>query len=193
MKTAISRLMSVEFRAEMTTTDRLQGHAGVFNRIAPVENNMYEEIGPTAFDEVLRRGDDTRFLLNHQPSNLLGRTASGTLRLRTDATGLEVDGDLPDTTLGRDVRVLVARRDLTGFSFGYAPDEQSDTYRLAPDGRQIVTRNNMVRLVDVSLATYPAYSDADDAVLRAIDFTKIVCTDQRSQRIRARSRAMKGE
>jgi HK97 family phage prohead protease len=192
MKSTISRLLSVEFRAELSTPDRLRGHAGVFNRMALVENNMYEEIGPTAFDEVLRRGDDTRFLLNHNPNNLLGRTASGTLRLRTDTTGLEVDNDLPDTTLGRDVRVLVARRDLTGFSFGYAPDEQSDTFRVAPDGRQVVTRNNMVRLVDVSLATYPAYAEADDAVLRSIDFTRIVQIDQRSQLIRARSRAQKG-
>lgn len=171
MNDAIRRVMTTEFRMEMTTENRLGGHASVFNRLAPIPGG-YEEIAPHAFNEVMRRNDDVRFLLNHNPDNLLGRTSSGTLRLDIDETGLVVDDDLPETTLGHDVRILVRRRDLTGFSFGYAPDKQSDTFRMAPDGKQIVTRNNIIRMVDASLATYPAYEEANDAVLRSIDFSK---------------------
>ena len=171
MNDAIRRIFTAEFRMEMATENRVSGHASVFGRLAPIGNG-YEEIGNHAFDEVLKRGEDVRFLLNHNPDNLLGRTASGTLRLGLDQSGLTVDDDLPETTLGHDVRVLIRRRDLTGFSFGYAPDTASDTYRRAPDGKQITTRNNLVRLVDASLVTFPAYEDANDAVLRAVDFTQ---------------------
>ena len=175
---------------EMATENRIQGHASVFNRLAPIDRG-YEEIGPHAFDEVLRRNEDVRFLLNHNPDNILGRTRSGTLRLSTDAAGLVVDNDLPETTLGHDVRVLIKRGDLTGFSFGFAPDTQSDTHRLAPDGKQITTRNNIVRMLDASLATYPAYGETDDAILRSIDFSKTLrASDRRSQLIRARSRLL---
>lgn len=197
MNTAISHMLAVEFRAEMVTENRMTGHASVFNRLARITEpglNGYEEIAPHAFDEVLKRGEDTRFLLNHNPDNLLGRTASGTLRLRTDDTGLELDDDLPNTTLGNDVRILVKRRDLTGFSFGYAPDVQSDTFRVAPDGRQITTRNNFIRLVDVSLATYPAYGETNDAVLRTVDFTKVPRSlPNRDRLIRARAARILGK
>ena len=188
MNDAIRRIFTTEFRAEMTTEVELRGHASVFNRLAPIGRG-YEEIAPHAFDEILQRNEDVRFLLNHNPDNLLGRTRSGTLRLGTDEAGLVVSDDLPETTLGNDVRILVRRGDLTGFSFGYAPDIQSDTHRLAPDGRQITTRNNIVRMVDASLATYPAFDEADDAELRSIDFSKITTTgDRRSQLVRVRSR-----
>lgn len=188
MNDAIRRIFTTEFRAEVTTEGNLlRGHASVFNRLAPIGRG-YEEIGPNAFDEVLKRNEDVRFLLNHNPDNLLGRTRSGTLRLGTDGAGLALESDLPETTLGNDVRILVRRGDLTGFSFGYAPDLKSDTFRMAPDGKRITTRNNIVRMVDASLATYPAYDDADDAELRCIDFTNTVTADRRSQLIRARSR-----
>lgn len=188
MNAVLRRILTTEFRMEMTTEDTVTGHASVFNRLAPIGGG-YEEIGPTAFDEVLRRGEDVRFLLNHNPDNLLGRTRSGTLRLRTDENGLAVDDDLPETTLGHDVRILVKRGDLTGFSFGFQPDPQSDTFRIAPDGRQITTRNNLARMVDASLATYPAYGETDDAMLRMIDFSTTASVgNRRSQLIRARSR-----
>lgn len=165
------RMHTAEFRMEAVENGRIRGHASIFNRLAPIGSG-YEEIAPTFFDEAIKRGEDVRFLLNHNPDNLLGRTSSGTLRLNTDNAGLALEDDLPETSLGNDVRILVRRRDLTGFSFGYKPDLQSDTFRMAPDGRQIVTRNVAQRVMDVSLATFPAYEDADDAELRAIDFSK---------------------
>ena len=190
MNDAIRRIFTAEFRAEITSSNTLEGHASVFNRLAPVGRG-YEEIAPHAFTEVLRRNEDVRFLLNHNPDNLLGRTRSGTLKLQTDEQGLTLANDLPKTTLGNDIRILVHRGDLTGFSFGYAPDTKSDTHRMAPDGKQITTRNNIERMVDVSLATYPAFEEADDAQLRAIDFSNIrISGTRRDQMIRVRSRIL---
>lgn len=189
MAKAIQRIYTAEFRTEMTSESRLRGHAAVFHRLAPIGQG-YEQIGEHAFDEVLKRDADVRLLLNHNPDNLLGRTSSGTLALNVDKGGLIFDGDLPDTTLGNDVKVLIKRNDLTGFSFGFIPDLQSDTFGKAPDGKRIITRNNVINLLDVSLATYPAYKDTDGtAVLRAMDFTAIK-TDRKSQLIRMRFRAL---
>lgn len=156
-----------DFRMEVND-NRVVGHACVFNLLAQIDNG-YEEIAPTAFDGVLKeRKEDVRLLLNHNPDNLLGRTQSGTLRLGLDTVGLTVDCDLPDTQLGRDVRILIQRGDLTGFSFGFMPDAASDTFRYAPDKRLITTRNHLRRLTDVSLVTYPAF-DANDATLRFLN------------------------
>lgn len=188
MNTALRRILTTEFRMEMATENLVTGHASVFNSLAQVGRG-YEEIAPSAFRSALKSGDDVPFLMNHNADNLLGRTTSGTLRLSTDAAGLAIEDDLPETTLGHDVRILVRRGDLTGFSFGFIPDPASDTFRTAPDGRQIVTRNNVHRILDVSIVTYPAYKDANDAVLRAIDFSQVPRVgDRRSQLIRARSR-----
>lgn len=182
----LRRLFALEFRTAIQGEARMSGHASIFNRAAKV-GSYYERIAPTAFDKALSRPDDVRFLLNHNPDNLLGRTASGTLRLTRDDAGLMIDGDLPDTTLGHDVRELVKRGDLSGMSFGYMPNRDADTYDVAPDGLQVITRND-VDLYDVSLATFPAYAEADDVVLRAVDFANMPKVRSNHERlIRARA------
>lgn len=151
----------VELRAEITG-DRLAGHAAVFDGHAQVSGG-WEAIGRGAFDQALKRGDDVRALVNHNPMALLGRSGAGTLRLATDTTGLQFEVDLPRTTYADDLRELVARGDLTGGSFGFLPGVQQ--LGTAPDGRQLRTHTQVARLLDVSAVTYPAY-DGTDVVLR---------------------------
>lgn len=166
----------------------MSGHASVFRSLAQIGNH-WEQLDETAFDGALERPDDVRFLLNHNPDNLLGRTTSGTLELAKDSTGLHIRSELPDTTLGRDVKELVRRGDLTGMSFGMRPTEHQITR--APDGLMLRTITNL-ELYDVSLATYPAYKDANDVVLRMVDFRGMSSAPlRRSQLIRARSRSLK--
>ena len=50
----------------------------------------------------------------HDPSRLLARTKSGTLRLEEDSKGLRFELDLPDTTEGRDLLALAERGDIGG-------------------------------------------------------------------------------
>jgi HK97 family phage prohead protease len=178
----IQRMMALDYQPTIAE-NRMSGHASVFDRLAPI-GAKYERIAPHAFDNALKRGDDVRFLLNHNADNLLGRTASGTLQLRTDDTGLHIESDLPDTTLGRDVRELIKRGDLTGMSFGFAPNKSTDSFDLAPDGKQVRTVNDL-KLFDVSLATFPAYKEANDIVLRCIDFTHSLSNRERLIRARA--------
>lgn len=175
-----------EFRATVTE-QRMSGHASMFGAVARIGPH-WERISERAFDRPLKEQADVRLLLNHDPSKLLARTSSGTLQLRADGRGLAVDADIADTTTGRDVRTLIERGDLTGMSFAFVPNRDADTWSVAPDGRQMRTINDL-DLLDVSLATFPAYKDASDVVLRAIDFSTITPVNGRGQLIRARASA----
>ena len=143
-----------ELRSADVAGNTLAGHAAVFGQLAQIRGG-WEAIAPQAFDEVLARGDDVVALRDHDPSQLLGRTRSGTLRLATDDEGLVFEVDLPDTAYARDVRALVARGDLAGASFGVLPGR--DELGSAPDGRQLRTHTSVKRLLDVSVVAMPAY------------------------------------
>ena len=177
----MDRLFAEEFRAAVTE-QRMSGHAALFGAVARIGSG-WETIDRRAFDNPLKAGADVRLLFNHEPSQLLGRTKSGTLELRADGRGLAMSADLPDTPLGHTVRTLIQRGDLDGASFGFKVTK--DSYSVAPDGRQLRTIED-VELYDVSLATFPAYQDSADVVLRTIDFSTIPRQSGREQLIRAR-------
>lgn len=118
-----------------------------------------ERVAPGAFSRALNEQDDTRAMFNHDPNMLLGRTASGTLRMAEDGRGLSYSVDLPDTTLGRDVAQLVDRGDVNGSSFGFVVEQESWRETEEPDGKRTAVRTiESVRLLDVGPVTYPAYA-----------------------------------
>jgi HK97 family phage prohead protease len=154
-----------ELRAASVDGGTLAGHAAVFGQVAQIRGG-WEAIGPKAFDAVLARRDDVVALRDHDPALLLGRTASGTLRLAADDDGLAFEVDLPDTAYARDVAELVRRGDLAGASFGFLPG--TDEYGPGPDGRQLRTHTSVKRLLDVSVVAMPAY-DGTSVTLRAYE------------------------
>lgn len=171
------------------TGRRATGYASIFGApsrmFRDVKGRPYRErIAPGAFARSLERGNDVVLLFNHQRSALLGRTASGTVRLWTDAMGLGFWADLPETTLGRDLAVLMRRGDLREMSF--AGTIRADEWRKGEDGtpERIVTEWD---LDDVSLVTRAAYP-ATFADLRA-DLDALAERDIRSRRL---SLTMKG-
>lgn len=172
-----------ELRAAVVKGDTLAGYAAVFDQATQIRGG-WESIAPGAFDDVLARGDDVVALRDHDPTLLLGRTSSGTLRLRTDDQGLGFEVDLPDTAYAHDVRQLVARGDLAGASFGFLPG--GDSLSTAGDGRQLRTHTAVKRLLDVSVVALPAY-EGTSVSLRSLLLDP--APDRRSQLIRARHRA----
>src|SRR6185369_858880 len=50
-----------------------------------------ERVDPRACDRAIRERHDARGLFNHDPSNLLGRVGSGTMRLSVDSIGLKYE------------------------------------------------------------------------------------------------------
>jgi HK97 family phage prohead protease len=135
------------------TGKKLGGYAAVYNQRSDI-GPYFEMLAPTAFRSVLASPDlDVRGLFNHDPSLLLARTPR-TLRLSSDSHGLEFELDLPDTTVGNDVRAMVDAGLITGCSFGFIADQQDWS---SHEGRDVRTHTSVGRLLDVSVVTYPAY------------------------------------
>lgn len=87
-----------------------------------VETSMGEFrecIAPGAFARSLSDGRDVLALADHDAGKVLARTRSGTLTLRETERGLEYTIQLPETSVGNDLRALAARGDLGGVSFGF--------------------------------------------------------------------------
>ncbi|AWV24698.1 MULTISPECIES: HK97 family phage prohead protease [Roseomonas] len=140
---------AVELRA--AAGRRLEGRVASFGVAARIGGEFLETIAAGAFAATLADGHDILALMDHDPSRLLARTSSGTLRLTEDAQGLAFSLDVPDTSLGRDVLALAERRDLGGMSFGFRPLAEAWPSR---DQREL----RAVELVEVSVVTaFPAY------------------------------------
>ncbi len=134
---------------------RLSGYAVTFGTPATI-GSFTESIRAGSFTASLATGRDVLALVDHDPSRLLARTGSGTLRLSQDARGLAFDLDLPETTLGRDILAMADRRDLGGMSFGFHVPAGGDTWSgPARNVRQITAAD----LVEISVVqAFPAYS-----------------------------------
>ena len=155
-----------DFRAVGQDAGRIAGHAHVFGRVASIRGGL-ERVSPAAFNRALAERQDVVLLVNHEGLPL-GRTSSGTLRLGIDEAGLSVDADLPDTSLARDVRELMARGDLRSMSFGFIP---RDGVLEEVEGRQVRTITDL-DLFDVSIVAHPAYAGTD-VTLRSLEFYPI--------------------
>jgi HK97 family phage prohead protease len=143
------------------------GHAAVFN--TPVRIwDWYEQVAPTAFDRALNGEDDVRLLFNHNADHVLARSkyGEGTLTLSKDDNGLVAEASLPDTTMGRDLAVMLERRDVDQMSFGFRTIKDSWEERdiETVDGETITVQMRTleeVELFDVSPVTFPAYPSTD--------------------------------
>jgi hypothetical protein len=131
----------------------ITGYAAVFNSTSEDLGGFKETIRYGAFSRVLREKQDTVALLNHNPSLLLARTTSGTMRLSQDTTGLHFEIDLPDTSTGNSVYTLVKRGDLHQCSFGFTVGQEGQEWK---GDLRILT--DIDRLLDCSVVTRPAYS-----------------------------------
>jgi HK97 family phage prohead protease len=135
----------------------LTGYAALFDSPADIGGMFIEKLAYGAFTRAL--SGDVHAVLNHDFGRVIGRTLSGTLRLRQDAKGLRVEIDLPDSPDGQTAFELVKRRDLTGMSFSFLPlvEQWDDT------GDMPVRTLREVELFEVSIVARPAYADTSIA------------------------------
>ena len=144
----------------------IRGTAIVYNRLSEVLGFFREQIAPVAMRRTLAEGVDLRALVDHDSSKLLGRLKAGSLRVETDAHGLRVEIDPPNTTYGHDIVESIRRGDTTGMSFAF---------RTMPDGERwdesatppIRTVTDML-LRELSVVTFQAYPHTDVA-LRSLE------------------------
>ena len=145
------RTIDVDVEDVDTRGKTLHGYAAVYGATSDDLGGFRERIAPGAFRSVLDA--DVRALLNHDPSQVLGRTKSGTLRLFDEQRGLRFECDLPDSPLGENVKAAVRRGDIDGASFRFRVGEEFW------DG-DLRTVKSVAELKDVTVATYGAYPDA---------------------------------
>jgi HK97 family phage prohead protease len=119
------RAIHIEVRSARDNPRRLEGYAATFGTEARVAD-FVETIRAGAFARSLASGRDILAFVDHDPVRILGRTASGTLRLSEDSRGLAFSLDVPETTLGRDILALAERGDLGGMSFGFRVPKGGD-------------------------------------------------------------------
>ena len=157
--------MNFERRFDGTSSIKgrlVEGHASVFNSRIKLGPGIFEIVAPGAFQDSLKAKQDVRLLVDHDSSKLLGRRSAGTLRLSEDDHGLAVSADLPPTSLGNDVAILMERGDLTGMSFQFETPPAEEEWSKVKGGELRTLKK--LNLIDVSLVTFPAYPDATAAL-----------------------------
>jgi uncharacterized protein len=140
---------------------RLAGYAAVYNSESQDLGGFVEIIRPGAFNRSLSSGINVRALWQHDGKSLLGTTKANTLRLKEDSRGLGFELDLPSTTIGNDLSVLVDRGDVAGCSFGFRVRDGGD--RWEQRGGRLVRELLDVELVEITLTDDPAYIDTSVA------------------------------
>jgi HK97 family phage prohead protease len=157
-------IKDLEIRHEENGQRVVVGYGAVFNRLSNDLGGFTERIEPGAFDG--RTDDDVRFLLNHDPNYIFGRTISGTLNLSIDSIGLRYEVTLPDTQSASELAVSLERGDITQSSFAFTVAE--DDWDQDENNNMIRTIRRVSRLWDVSAVVYPAYPEATVG-LRSMD------------------------
>jgi len=148
---------------------KISGYASVFNKDSlPLGfGSFVERIAPGAFTDVLASDTlDVRALVNHDPSQVIGRSTAGTLDLSENKRGLKVSITPPDTQLARDLMVSIERRDIDQMSFGFRVGEEEWEFSENPDKMDKRTITQVAELLDVSVVAFGAYPDTSVGVRR---------------------------
>jgi uncharacterized protein len=155
---------TAEVRA--TREGHIDGHAAVFNQeyVLFEDGNckVREIVKRGAFARALREKQDVVCLFNHSADQVLGRSSAGTLVMKEHDAGLYFDCTPPDTQLGRDLPVLIKRRDVKGCSFAFQVSKETITEQKI-GSKMVRTRQieEVSPLYDVGPVTYPAYTGTD--------------------------------
>jgi HK97 family phage prohead protease len=153
----------------------ISGYAAIFNSPTVIAGQFRETIKPGAFKRAIAEAQDVRGLVNHDPSMVLGRTKSGTLRLFEDAKGLRYEIDPPNASYANDLMESLRRGDIDASSFGFIPKEQQWGKEAGMATRDILDCD----LFDVSPVTYPAYDSTSASVRTMFPDGEIEVPEQR--------------
>ena len=116
--------MKISIRADSV---EIEGYVNAIERNSkPLWSRMgqfIERICKGAFKKALKRNDDIKILLNHDPNRELGSTKQGNLELEEDNIGLKARAIITD----KEVVDKARNGDLVGWSFGFTDREVENT------------------------------------------------------------------
>ena len=160
--------LTVEDSAKATGGGRtLRGYAAIWGSLSQDLGGFKELIRPGAFSGTIKNGD-ARALWNHESKYVLGRKSAGTLRLTEDAKGLLFTITPPATGWAKDLMTSVARRDISGCSFGFTVDPNGGDTWSRPKGKP-VRELLSVTLLEISVVSWPAYLETQVFVREEIN------------------------
>ncbi|APW60475.1 HK97 family phage prohead protease [Paludisphaera borealis] len=178
----------LQTRAEGDSQPRkLTGHAAVFGEWYVICESptmvIREVIRPGAFSNAINEKQDVRCLVDHCPSQILGRTRAGTLTLSEDAQGLFFECTPPDTQVARDVTTNIDAGNVSQCSFAFVPRDGGETVTQRTENGVTTVEYEVtdVDLYDVSVVTYPAY-ESTDVEVRSKELAKYVKDEWLKQR-----------
>lgn len=185
-------------RSEGAGGSLITGHGAVFNQWATLYSGRSyiwrEIVRPGAFRNALAAAQDVRALFNHDSNFVLGRTRSGTLRLREDGAGLAYEIDAPDTQLVRELVLSpIDRGDITGSSFAFTVRPEGERTTIREENGVIIEERELVDLdlYDVSPVTHPAYEGSDVALRALGERRDVAVRAQRAARLNAAGRRLR--
>ena len=113
----------------------------------------------TDFTDVIGRG-------NHTNAQLLGRTASGTMTVSVDETGVYYRILKPNTTIGNDMEEQIKRGDIVGSSFAFSSPK--DKISRIDKETLLRTITDFPKIIDMGPVVSPAY-DPTTANIRSLE------------------------
>ena len=138
------------------------GYAAKFDQPSENLGGFVEYVERGAFSRSLKSRNDVMLLWNHDAGQPLASTRSGTMKLTEDEIGLRVEARLPETTLGKDLAILLRDKIVGKMSFGF--NVIKDSWNAEGNERRLKS----VRLFEVSAVVWPAYTQTSAAV-RGLD------------------------
>jgi len=164
-RTREERILTVdlEVRADEDKPLRIIGHPVVYNRWSEDLGGFKERVLPGAATKTIAE-QDIRALFNHDPNIVLGRNKANTLNLTDEASKLRMEAFPPDTPTVRDLVITPMQRgDINQMSFAFRTirDEWREPTKLGDLWERDI---HEFRMYDVSVVTFPAYTQTDAAV-----------------------------
>ena len=164
------RLFNIENRFETKEDGQevVVGYGSIFNSKSENLGGFYEFISPTAISQETIAKSDVRALINHDQNLILARSTTGTLDLTVDEKGLKYEFEIPEgLSYGKDLAINMKNGNLNQSSFAFTVASNGDEWSTDEDGNDIRTITSIDKLYDISVVSYPAYSQADSDLVVA--------------------------
>jgi HK97 family phage prohead protease len=142
-------------------TKTLTGYAIVFGVRSLDLGGFTEIVAPGAVRDTLSGSPDILMLNNHNSSQVLARTTSGTLKVSTDSVGVKFSCSLDTrSSYANDLAIAVERKDIGGCSFGFRTDKDAWT----KEGSTLLRTLQQISISELSVTSSPAYPQTDVSI-----------------------------
>lgn len=142
--------------------NRIAGRAIVFDSPTQISDQQGRRFVEVIRPDSLKIDRDILCTFNHDVNQLIARTSSGTLRLTTNAEGLDFEADLPEY-LKPKLQELTSRGDLQGCSFTFDVVKDKWSTRDGLPYRELLA----IEIYEIGPVVAPAYK-ATNLALRSV-------------------------